>query len=281
MYLRLLSILLAALMESFWETAGIAETTRTTNELIGPVRSVTIKKLGYSATENYDRAGHLIEAVIDMAHANTATYTLFRYDQAGHLQEELVLDPSGRLILRKQIVYAQDAEGRDSASVTTSENGGFQHAEFSLYDQRGHLWEQLWVDDSIAYKSLFDVFGRRIYSARYSKGELFSELKHQYDAWGRLQELVIYNGHGTVSGRVANDYDDMGRRVRATTEAFGQDQQQQQKWITTYEYDDMGNWIKELTAEHSSPSPNATASALPLVQERLIQYYRLTENTTP
>ena len=81
MYLRLLSILLATLMESFWETAGIAETTRTTNELIGPVRSVTIKKLGYSATENYDRAGHLIEAVIDMAHANTATYSLFRYDQ--------------------------------------------------------------------------------------------------------------------------------------------------------------------------------------------------------
>lgn len=267
-------------MESLWETAGIAETTRTTHDLIGPVRSVTIKKLGYSATENYDRAGHLIEAVINMAHANTATYSLFRYDQAGHLQEELVLDPSGRLILRKQIVYAQDAEGRDSASVTTSENGGFQHAEFSLYDQRGHLSEQLWVDDSIAYKSLFDVFGRRIYSARYSKGELFSELKHQYDAWGRLHELVIYNGYGTMAGRVANDYDDRGRRVRATTEAFGQDHQQ--KWITTYEYDDMGNWIKEVTAEHSSPSsPNATASALPLVQERLIQYYHLTENTTP
>ena len=280
MYLRLFSILLATLLESFWETAGIAETGRATNELIGPVRSVTIKKLGYSATENYDRAGHLIEAVIDMAHANTATYSLFRYDQAGHLQEELVLDPSGRLILRKQIVYAQDAEGRDSASVTTSENGGFQHAEFSLYDQRGHLSEQLWVDDSIAYKSLFDVFGRRIYSARYSKGELFSELKHQYDAWGRLHELVIYNGYGTMAGRVANDYDDRGRRVRATTEAFGQDHQQ--TWITTYEYDDMGNWIKEVTAEHSSPSsPNATASAFPLVQERLIQYYHLTEKTTP
>jgi hypothetical protein len=278
--LRVLSILLAILMEGFWETAGIAETTRATHDLIGPVRSVTIKKLGYSATENYDRAGHLIEAVINMAHANTATYSLFRYDQAGHLQEELVLDPSGRLIFRKRNVYAQDEEGRDSASVTISENGGFQHAEFSLYDQRGHLAEQLWVDDSIAYKSLFDVFGRRIYSARYRKGELFSELKHQYDAWGRLHELVIYNGHGTMAGRVANDYDDRGRRVRATTEAFGQDHQQ--KWITTYEYDDMGNWIKEVTAEHSSPSsPNATASALPLVQERLIQYYHLTENTTP
>ena len=279
MLVRLVSILLATVMGSFWETAGIAETTRTTNELIGPVRSVTIKKLGYSATETYDRAGHLIEAVIDIAHANTSTYSLFRYDQEGHLQEELALDPSGRLIFRKQVVYVRDSEGRDTASVATSENGGFQYAEFSLYDQRGHLSEQLWVNHSIAYKSLFDVFGRRIYSARYRKGELFSELKHQYDAWGRLHELIIYNAEGTVAGRVANDYDDTGRRVRATTETFGSDQQQ--KWITTYEYDDVGNWIKELTAEQSSPSQNATASALPLVQERLIQYYTLTEKTVP
>ena len=278
MVFRLVSILLATVMGSFWGTAGIAGTTRATNELVGPVRSVTIKKLGYSVTETYDRAGHLIKAVIDIAHTNIATFSLFRYDHDGHLQEELALDPSGRLMFRKQVVYAQDREGRDTASVVTSEDGGFQHAEFSLYDQRGHLWEQLWVNHSIAYKSLFDVFGRRIYSARYSKGELFSELKHQYDACGRLHELVIYNAQGTVAGRVANDYDDMGRRVRATTETFGNDRQQ--KWITTYEYDDMGNWIKELTAEQSSPS-HPTASTLPIVQERQIQYYTLAENSVP
>ena len=269
MLFRFVAILLATVLGSLGDTISFAEATRATNELIGPVRSVTIKKLGYTTTETYDRAGHLVEAVVDVAQANTATYSLFRYDQDGHLQEELALDPSGRLMFRKQVVYAQDSEGRDTASVTTSENGGFQHAEFSLYDQRGHLWEQLWVNHSIAYKSLFDVFGRRIYSARYSKGELFSELKHRYDAWGRLHELVIYNAQGTVAGRVANDYDDMGRRVRATTETFGNDRQQ--KWITTYEYDDMGKWIKELTAEQSSPSQNATASANPAVQERPIR----------
>jgi hypothetical protein len=54
-----------------------------------------------------------------------------------------------------------------------------------------------------------DVLGHRIYSARYS------ELKHQYVAQGRLQELVVYNRQGFAVGRVRNDYDDMGRRVRA------------------------------------------------------------------
>jgi hypothetical protein len=278
MHLRLVSIFLAAVTGSFWETAGFAEATRITNDLVGPVRSVIIKKLGYSTTETYDRDGHLIEAVIDVAHANTATYSLFQYDQDGHLQEELTLDPSGRLMFRKRVLYARDSEGRDTASVTTSENGGFQHAEFSLYDQRGHLWEQLWVNHSVTHKSLFDVLGRRIYSARYSKGELFSELKHRYDVQGRLHEIVIYNAQGVQAGRVANDYDEMGRRVRATTETFGKDQPQ--RWITTYEYDDMGNWIKELTAEQS-PSQKTTTSPLPIVQERQIQYYNLAENKAP
>lgn len=273
MHLRLVSILVAIVPVSSWDGAGCAETTRTTHELIGPVRSVTIKHLGYSATETYDRAGRLVETVVDGTQANTARYSLFRYDQDGHLQEELALDPSGRLIHRKRIVYAQDSGGRDTASVTTSEDGGFHHAEFSQYDQRGRLWEQLWVDHSIAYKSLFDILGRRVYSARYSKGELFSELKHQYDEQGRLHELVVYNGRGIVTGRVIYGYDDMGKRTRAITETFDADQQC--KWITTYEYDEMGNWIKELTAEQSR---NAPASVVPIVQERQIQYYNLAEN---
>ncbi len=276
MRLRLVSFLLATVSGSFWDAAGIAEITRITNELSGPVRSVTIKKLGYSATETYDRAGRLVEAVIDIPHANTATYALFRYDQNGHLQEELALDRSGRLMFRKRVVYARDSEGRDTASVTTSDDGDFRYAEFSQYDQRGHLWEQLWVSHSHADRSLFDILGRRIYSARYSKGELFSESKYQYDAQGQLHELVIYNAQRIVAGRVANDYDEMGRRVRTTTETFGEDQQR--KWITTYEYDDMGNWIKELTEEQSSASRKASASAVPIVQERQIQYYNLAEN---
>ncbi len=274
--LRLIAGVLVTVAASAWDTTGLAQTTRVKNELVGPVHSVTIKKLGYSATETYDRAGHLIVPVIDLSHANTATYSLFQYDKEGHLQEELALDPSGRLMQRKRVVYVHDPEGRETASVAVSDDGYFQHAEFSQYDQRGHLWEQLWINTTTAYKSLFDVFGRRIYSARYTKGELFSELKHQYDERGRLQELVSYNAQGSMTGRVTNDYDAVGRRVRATTETFGKDQTR--KWITTYEYDDMGNWIREMISEHSSTSQKSTASAASIVQERAIQYYP-TENS--
>lgn len=279
MHLQFVLLVGVLISGSLWDTVCFAETTRTANELVGPVQSVTVKKLGYSATETYDRAGRLIEAALDIPHANAGTYSLFRYDQNGHLQEELVLDPGGKLMFRKQVVYARDSQGRDTAAVTTSENGGFQYAEFFQYDQRGHLLEQLWVNHSIAYRSLFDILGRRIYSARYSKGVLFSELKHQYDAQGRLRELVMYNERGMVTGRVINDYDEMGKRVRATTETFGEDQLR--KWVTTYEYDGTGNWIKELTAEQSATSRTTPALPVPLVHERQIQYYNLTENKAP
>lgn len=200
---------------------GFAETTRFKNELIGPVRSVTIKKHGYSTTETYDRAGHLMEAVLDLTHANTATYSLFRYDQDGHLQEELAFDQRGRIRYRKQVAYARDPEGRDTASVTASDDGHFQNAEFSLYDQRSHLWEQLWVSSTTSYKSLYDIQGHRIYSAYYRKGELLNELKHGYDVLGRLQELVSYDAHGTLTGLMTNDYDATGKRTRTTTHTFG------------------------------------------------------------
>lgn len=276
MFLRLLTVVLVTVSANPWDTVGFTETTRVKNELIGPVHSVTIKKHGYSTMETYDRAGHLIEAVLDLTHANTTTYSLFRYNQDGHLQEELAFDQSGRIIYRKQVVYARDLEGRDTASVTASDDGRFQSAEFSLYDQRGHLWEQLWVNSSTTYKSLFDILGHRIYSAYYRKGELLNELKHGYDVLGRLQELVSYDARGTITGRVTNDYDETGKRIRSTTHTFGTPRPR--TWVTTYEYDSLGNWIKEQTSEQSSSSQPARASTIPIVEERTIQYYDGTDS---
>ncbi|MGE0643976.1 MAG: hypothetical protein AB7P24_09905 [Nitrospira sp.] len=278
MFFRLVSVFLVTLAAHPWDSAGGAETTRVKDDLIGPVRSVTIKKHGYSTTETYDRAGHLIETVLDLTHVNMATYSHFRYDQDGHLQEELALDLNGRLLYRKQVVYARDPDGRDTASVTASDDGRFQNAEFSQYDHRGHLSEQLWVSASTTYKSLFDIQGHLIYSAYYRKGELLNELKHRYDVVGRLQELVSYDIRGKITGRVVNEYDESGKRTRSTTQIFGETRPR--TWITTYEYDSLGNWIKEQTSEQSSSSLPAGAFTTPMVEERTIQYYGAADNDT-
>ena len=131
MFLRLVSVLLVTVSVNPWDTVGFTETTRVRNELIGPVRSVTIKKQGYSTVETYDRAGHLIEAVLDLTHANTGTHSFFQYNQDGHLQEEVAFDQRGRIIYRKHVIYARDPEGRDTASVTASDDGHFSECRVS------------------------------------------------------------------------------------------------------------------------------------------------------
>ena len=278
MLLRLVSAALIILLTHLWDSVGCAETTRVKDQLIGPVRSVTIKKHGYSTRDTYDRAGHLIETVLDLTHVNMATYSQFRYDPDGHLQEELTLDLNGRLLYRKHVVHARDLQGRETASVTASDDGRFQNAEFSLYDQRGHLSEQLWTNASTTYKSLFDIQGHLIYSAYYRKGELLNELTHRYDMVGRLQELVSYDILGEITGRVTNDYDESGKRTRSTTQIFGETRPR--TWVTTYEYDSLGNWIKEQTSEQSLSSQPATTPANPIVEERTIQYYAPTDRDT-
>ncbi|MDR4469049.1 MAG: hypothetical protein MRJ68_12270 [Nitrospira sp.] len=87
MFLRLILVVLVTVSVNPWDTIGFTETTKVRNELIGPVRSVTVTKHGYSTIETYDRAGHLIEAVLDLTHANTGTHSFFQYNQDGHLQK--------------------------------------------------------------------------------------------------------------------------------------------------------------------------------------------------
>lgn len=276
MLLRVIGMVFFGMSVAPCDINASGETTRVKNELLGPVRSVTVKKHGYSTTETYDRAGHLIEAVLDLTLANAATHALFQYDREGRLQEELALDPTGQLMYRKRIVYAQDPEGRDTASVTASDDGHFQSAEFSQYERRGHLWEQLWVSHSTAYKSIYDVLGNRIYSAHYRKGALLNELIHRYDAMGRLFELISYDGQGRITARVRNNYDETGQRTRSTTQTFGETDSR--TWVTTYEYDALGNWVKEQTSEQTPASRPGRSSTAPIVEERLIEYYSSTDS---
>ncbi len=279
MLLRLVAITLATALACTYSTAGFAETVSTKNDFIGPVRTVTTKAFGHSQTDTYDQAGNLVEAIIDQAHGDTSTRYMFTHDQQGNLQEEIAIDKNGRLLYRKRFAYARDSQGRETASVAVSDNGVFLHAEFSLYDRFGNLSEQLLVHDTTVHRSLFDVLGRVIYSARYSKGELFSELRHGYDEWGRPKELTSYTADGTMTGKVVNEHDEAGRRVRATNEKFHAGSRS--KWITTYEYDGVGNWVKEQTSDEPLTSQAAGSARTHTVQERVIEYYETPDAKTP
>jgi len=276
---RLAGITLVTVLLCASNPVAIAKTIAEENHLIGPVRTVTTKSPGSSSTETYDQTGNLTEATVYLEHSDTVTRYVFTYDEDGTLREEIVSDASGKPIYRKVFGHARDSHGRETASVAASDDGEFHYAEFSIYDQSGNVSEKLFVNDTRTDRSVFDVLGRIIYSAIYDRGHLFSELRHRYDNRGRLSELISYNAQGTMTGRLANQHDDAGRRVRATTEKFQAGQTS--RWTSTYEYDATGNWIKEVTWNETATAQETETARGPTVQVRVIGYYGIRDSNTP
>jgi len=230
-------------------------------------------------SETYDLAGRLNEAAIYQEHFNISTSYVFTYDQHGNLREETAYDDARSPIYRKLFAYAYDSAGRETAVVAATEDGEFHHAEFSIYDRSGILSEKILFKGIETYRNVFDVLGRLIYSGRFRDGQLFSEVKQTYDSNGHLIEIISYSPDGVVTGKSVSEYDDSGRRIRITTETFQSGVTS--RWVTTYENDRTGNWIKELTRKETSASAQSEPASSQIVQERIIEYHQIPDVTIP
>ena len=251
--------------------AAAPKTAREKSELIGPVRSVVTMAPGTSESATYDRTGNLIEAVLYRQYESHSTRYVFTYNQQGALQEERAYDAGDTLIYRKLFAYAHDPDGRETAVVAASQDGEFHHVAFSRYDRHGTVSETIHADRAVTSRNLFDVLGRLLYSGQYREGQLLGESGRDYDSQGRLIALTSYSPDGTVTGKVVHEYDDIGKRIRTTTEVLQHGTAS--RWTTTYEYDGIGNWIKELTKQEPSISSTTESARSQMLQERLIDYY--------
>ena len=279
MLLRLVAIGLLATLVCASDATASSETARDNNNLIGPVRTVTTKARGLLQTETYDLAGRLTDAVIYQEHFNISTSYAFTYDTHGKLREEIAYDDAQTLIYRKLFAYAHDSAGRETAVVAATQDGEFHHAEFSIYDKSGNLSETILINGTETYRNVFDVLGRLIYSGKFRDGQLLSEVKHTYDTSGHLIDIISYSPDGAVTGKSVNEYDDSGHRIRITTEAFQSGVAN--RWVTTYENDRTGNWIKEITRKETSTSPQTEPAPSQTVQERVIEYHQIPDVKTP
>jgi hypothetical protein len=251
--------------------AASGKTAREQNGLIGPVRSVVTLAPGLSQTETYDRTGKLLEAVVYRQDENSSTRHVFTYGQRGEEQEELTYDAGGTLLYRKLFAHAEDPAGRQTAVVAASHDGEFHHAEFSIYDRYGNLSETIHTDGTATSRNLFDVLGRLLYSGRYRDGQLRGELSWAYAVDGRPMALTSYSPEGAVTGKILHEYDNSGRRMVTTTETIQHGTTS--RWITLYEYDGAGNWIKEVTTKQADRPLGLETDSNQTAQERLIDYY--------
>lgn len=241
-------------------------------ELVGPVKSVVTKHPQLRTTHQFDRNGRLVELHLTSSNeANSSDY-VFHYDTTGRLIEEDVVEADGHVRYKKLYRYGSDVNGRESAIVATTGDGALAHAAFSFYDERGLLAEEIEISGSgTAEKSLYDVRGDLVYTARYFHGKLVLEATHHHGPLGRLRESRFYSGDGSLMRRDLFRYDEAGHRIEQQSEMMRS--AHLRRSVVTYEIDGVGNWTKETVRRWTEKNGIVSLSETTVSRERQITYY--------
>lgn len=241
--------------------------------LLGPVKQVITRSSGAIWSRAYDHAGRVMETVFSQTKTDVAPSRYsFEYDAQGNLTLETASEPDGSILYRNLYRYGYDDRGHETAVVAALSDGTLSHAEFSLYDSRGHLESKIYFTGQVfTDKSLFDAHGNVIYGARYRHGSLWLETGHLFGPDGRLRERRTYNADGMLSSKEMLTYDDRGRLIEEVTEFFNSPDLQ--KSVTTYEYDTMGNWTRKLVQRWMKQGSEMRALDAEVEEERSISYY--------
>jgi hypothetical protein len=241
-------------------------------ELIGAVRTVVTKHPQLKTIHQFNHSGTLTGLeLVPAKEADSARY-VYLYDATGHLIEEQTVEPDGTPTSRKLFRYGVDEQGRQSALVAVTEAGMFAHAEFSTYDSRGQLAEQIMTSgQGIVEKSLYDVRGNLIYHARYFQGHLVLEATHHHGPLGRLKESRFYGNDGELMRKDLYRYDQAGNRIEQSSEFFRQPHLR--RAVVAYEFDHVGNWTKETIQRWSDKNGTPVLSETVVSRERVITYH--------
>lgn len=244
----------------------------TKQELLGPVKTVVTTHPQLRTTHHFDRDGHLIE--LDLVPANEADLSryVFTYDASGRLIDEKTIEADGHVLYKKIYRYGSDERGRESAVVAATEHGELAHAVFSLYDDNGILAEELELSGGETIeKSLYDVRGNLVYTARYFHGRLVLEATHHHRPLGRLKESRFYYSDGNLMRKDLYLYNEAGQRIEQQSEFFRS--AHLRKSVVTYELDPTGNWIRETVQRWTEKSGMVLLSETTVSRERQITYY--------
>jgi YD repeat-containing protein len=242
-------------------------------DLQGAVRTVVTRYPQWTTTHQFDREGRLTALeLLPVREAAGAVKYVYRYDENGRLTEEKSYQRDGTLASRKLFRYGADEHGRTSAQVAVTDQGQFAQAEFSFYDRRGLLAEEIMVTaQGGAEKNLFDARGNLVYHARYVQRRLVLEATHHYDPLDRLKESRFYGGDGEPTRRDHYKYDQAGHRIEQLSEYFRQSHLR--KSVVTYEFDLSDNWVKETAQRWTDKSGSLALTETVVSRERVITYY--------
>ena len=219
---------------------------------------------GKTKIQEFDYSGETdiivgIEGTTTSIAAGEAKRIETRYDDRGEAVEVKVFNAAGLLITRIEIT--RDVRGNaleetqyigDVAPFGPCESGSCSTEEMES------LTEEQKAEFAATFAQLF------------SPGTVMSRHTHEYDVEGRLIESKL-TMMGTVASRQTFSYDETGNKSEEIS--YSQDETLESKAIFTRDYDEHGNWTKELVSTVSSWDAEFGLSTPVHLTRRTITYY--------
>ena len=231
-------------------------TTPTTYAYDGMGAKVKIQKLDFHG-EATVMIG--IEGTSSFISADGAQRVESRYDDRGEVVEVKVFDMGVTLLSRVEIT-------RDARGNPLEETQYFGDAPFGSCASDSCTAEEM-VALTEEQKAEFAAEIARLFSP----GTVMSKHTHTYDTEGRLIESKLTMMGMIEAARQTFAYDEVGNRSEEVS--YNQDGTLGTKAVFAREYDEHGNWIKELVSNASSWDAEFGLSTPARVTRRVITYW--------
>ncbi len=226
-------------------------------------------------TESCSRKGEINERIValvykDAPEKNTKQRTDFVRDDSGRTKEEKMYQDNGTLVLTQK--YAYDNQGQLTQKISVQPDGTEESKWRYFYDSHGNEKEASYFMAGILkarYLYEYDKRGHRskMITFRGDGSEEYTSIE-KYDDKNRRIETVVYKPGGAVDRKHVYHYDKRG--YLAEEIALSSDGSMTDKHVFSFEFDQIGNWIKRTRSTWTRSSGKVEQTE---IAERRISYY--------
>ncbi len=226
-------------------------TDESVEKLLGPVQTVTTVttiagKEGERVVSHYDARGNETETLRYVSPDTLTGKSVYTYNSDGKRTETMTYNPDGSL--RTKTLYLYNFQGELSEQATVDNVGIIDRARFNPDAKKRTIEETITSAHHEATRRVthfYDSKGQETATAITARDGSVRKTTLVYDAKGNVTEHTTYTGDGSVLDRMRY----------------------------TYEFDAVGNWIKQ-TELICSPATelDVTACASAVITTRVITY---------
>ena len=212
---------------------------------------------------NYDKHGNLTENFT--YHFKTITGSrVNRFNDLNKLVERNSYDENGKNTVRE--IVQLDSNGQTISVMYSFEKGALVKTSESYIDEKGNNVENhYFTDGRLTGKEInqFDPNGNRIQTSLQYPLKREERITHyKYDSLNNNIETIVLNGSLIIESKIMARYDDRHNVVELVR--YGIKGNVKERIRHRYEYDEEGNWIKDITFVNKKPVS---------VRIRKIEYY--------